>query len=263
MLFVLSKLVWPLLNPANLMALLLVCGAGLLWTRWQKLGRILVAGAALLVLLAGLLPTGTWLLVMLERRFPQIDPPAHVDGIITLGDGVDSELSQRYGRPALADSVERLAALAELQHLYPNAVAVYAGGIAPLDAPVKVSDAVGQALAQMGADPSRILFEWGARNTRENALIARDLVKPAAGQVWLLVTSAFHMPRAVAVFRGLDWPVVPYPVDPRTTGRFEFDPSPDVAGQLGATSLSVKEYVGLFAYRLFGWTKEVFPAPHG
>jgi uncharacterized SAM-binding protein YcdF (DUF218 family) len=223
MLFVLSKLAWPLLDPVNLTALLLVFGAVLLWTRWLKLGRILVAGAALFILLAGLLPAGTWLLVMLERRFPQVDPPAHVDGIIALGGAVNTELSERYGRPALNESAERLAALAELRRRYPNAVAVYAGGGAPFDAPFKESDAAAQALAQMGADPSRILFERKSRNTRENALFARDLVKPAPGQVWLLVTSAYHMPRAVAVFRALDWPVVPYPVDQRTTGRFELD----------------------------------------
>jgi hypothetical protein len=70
------------------------------------------------------------------------------------------------------------------------------------------------------------------------------------------------MPRAVAVFRALNWSVIPYSVDPRTTGKYEFELSWDleVASQLQATDLAVKECVGLLAYRLFGWTNELFPA---
>jgi hypothetical protein len=70
-----------------------------------------------------------------------------------------------------------------------------------------------------------------------------------------------HMPRAVAVFRALNWPVIPYSVDQRTIGKYEFELSwdLDVASQLEATDLAVKEYVGLLAYRLFSWTNELFP----
>jgi hypothetical protein len=93
---------------------------------------------------------------------------------------------------------------------------------------------------------------------RSFSLYARDLAKPIPGQVWLLVTSAYHMPRAVAVLRALNWPVIPYSVDQRTVGKYEFELSwdLDVASQLEATDVAVKEYVGLLAYRLFGWTNE-------
>lgn len=256
-LFVLSKLAWPFLTPSNVLALLVISGTALLWSRRSRLGRMLIGLAALFVLCAGFLPAGTWLLVMLERRFPQIDPPNHVDGIIVLGGAEETGLSLRFGRVVLNDNSERLLALAELQRRYPDAVVVYAG-----NSPAHESDVAEQALAQMGANTSRIVFERRSRNTRENAVYAHDLVAPTRGQVWLLVTSAYHMPRAVAVFRALSWPVIPYPVDPRTTGRFDFEfwLDWDVASRLEATDFAVREYLGLLAYRLFGWTNELFPA---
>src|SRR5262249_15456766 len=140
-------------------------------------------------------------------------------------------------------------------------VAVYAGGFEPFSR-LSEDDGAAQALAQMGTNPSRILFERRSRNTRENVLFARDLVQPVPGQVWLLVVSASDMPRAVAVFRAVNWRVVPYSVGPRTTGEFDFDLDLNVRGRLRATNLAVHEWVGLFAYRLFGWTKEVFPGPN-
>src|SRR5262249_30358302 len=152
------------------------CGAILLWTRWIRLGRALVTIAALFFLCAGLLPMGRWLLVMLERDFPPANPPAHVDGIIALGGGVDARLSDRYGRAVLNDAAERLVALAELHRRFPNAVAVYAGGVQSFSA-LSENEGAARALAQMGADPSGILFERRSRNTWENALFARDLVK--------------------------------------------------------------------------------------
>ena len=163
MLFLLSKLAWLLLTPSNVLVLLLVSGTALLWSRWFRVGRLLIGLATLFVLLAGLLPAGTWLLVMLERRFPQIPPPTHVDGIIALGGAENPDLSQRYGRVVLNDNSERLLALAELQRRYPKAVVVYAEG----NYPSHTSDVGEQALAEMGADTSRIVFERRSRNTRK------------------------------------------------------------------------------------------------
>src|SRR4029078_11150850 len=109
MLYVLSRLAWPLLNPANQIALLLVTGVILLWTRWLRLGRILISMAVVILTFGGILPSGTWLLVFLERQFPLVDPPAHVDGVIALSGA------------ALMEPQGRLKALAELHRRYPQA----------------------------------------------------------------------------------------------------------------------------------------------
>src|SRR5262249_35165901 len=99
-----------------------------------------------------------------------------------------------------------------------------------------------------------------SRSTHENAVYAKRTIRPKPGEVWVLVTSAYHMPRAVASFRAVGWPVVPYPVDykidPRTGLRANFS----LLYVLGTTTLAGKEWAGLFGYWLMGWTREVFPA---
>lgn len=78
---------------------------------------------------------------------------------------------------------------------------------------------VAPVFARLGLDPTRIVFEDRSRNTAENAQLSKKKMNPTAGENWLLVTSAFHMPRAVGSFRKVGWPVIPYPVDYNTTGR--------------------------------------------
>jgi uncharacterized SAM-binding protein YcdF (DUF218 family) len=68
------------------------------------------------------------------------------------------------------------------------------------------------------------------------------------------------MPRAVASFGAVEWPVIPYPVDyrvdPQTGLRLNFS----LVDGLNASTLAGKEWAGLFGYRLMGWTRELFPA---
>jgi uncharacterized SAM-binding protein YcdF (DUF218 family) len=85
-------------------------------------------------------------------------------------------------------------------------------------------------------------------------------MQPAPGDVWLLVTSAFHMPRSVALFRKAGFDVTPWPVDYRTTGRERFGIATDNSlDSLQTTSLAIREWIGLTAYRLTGRTDSIFP----
>ena len=263
MLFTLSKIGWALLDPQVLLFLLLAGGAFLIWTPWRRIGRAFVSLAAVIAVLVTLIPLPDWLLIPLESRFPAIEPPAKIDGAIALGGGINTKLSQEYGRPMLNGPAERVTTLLWLQRLYPEAKFVYASGGAALGKGFKEADAARQLLVELGADTSKMVFERQSRSTRENALFARELVQPRPGQVWLLVTSAYHMPRAVAVFRKVGWDVVPFPVDYLT------DPEPGLrinmrlGDSLASASLALKEWSGLLAYRLFGWTDEIFPRPDG
>ena len=60
-------------------------------------------------------------------------------------------------------------------------------------------------------------MERRSRNTQENAEFSKALVAPKEGERWLLVTSAFHMPRSVGLFRKAGFAVEPYPVDWRVS----------------------------------------------
>jgi uncharacterized SAM-binding protein YcdF (DUF218 family) len=106
-----------------------------------------------------------------------------------------------------------------------------------------------------------VIFEDRARNTYENAVLSKQLVAPAPGERWLLVTSAAHMPRSVGVFRKVGWPVIPYPVDYNTTGDLEVMVAPDAAGRWSTFDQAVKAWIGLLAYWLSGRSSAPFPAP--
>lgn len=261
MLFTLSKAVWAVLDPQVLLFALLAGGALLLWTPWGRFGRALVSLAALIAVLVTLTPLPEWLLISLENRFPAIEPPPKIDGAIALGGGINTKLSQAHGRPMLNGPAERVTTLLWLQRLYPKAKLVYASGGAPLGAGYKEADAARELLGELGANTDRMIFERESRSTRENAQFARELVKPRPGEVWLLVTSAHHMPRAVAVFRKLGWDVVPFPVDYVTDGEPGFELGLHFDDGLGSASVAVKEWTGMLAYWLFGWTDEIFPRP--
>jgi uncharacterized SAM-binding protein YcdF (DUF218 family) len=101
-----------------------------------------------------------------------------------------------------------------------------------------------------GIPPARILLEERSRSTHENAVYTKELFRPAPGEVWVLVTSAYHMPRSMGAFAAAGWHVIPYPVDfridPQTGLRADFS----LLDGLGTSTLAGKEWVGLVGYRL-------------
>src|SRR5262249_31594682 len=91
-----------------------------------------------------------------------------------------------------------------------------------------------------------ITLEDHSRNTVENAVYSKAIVQPKPGERWLLVTSAYHIPRAIGVFRKAGFPVEPYPVDWRTRGVEDaLHPFATVSDGLRRTDTAVHEWVGL------------------
>ncbi len=157
------------------------------------------------------------LILPLEDRFPPWNsaqgPP---DGIVVLGGAIAPGISLARGAVALNNSAERITATVELARRYPNARIIFSGGTAalfkgPLEAPLAVKE-----FEALGVAHDRITAEEQSRNTIENAVFSRLIAQPKPGERWLLVTSAFHMPRAIAAFRAAGFPVEAYPVDWRT-----------------------------------------------
>ena len=117
-------------------------------------------------------------------------------------------------------------------------------------------------LEKVGVSKDRVIVERESRATLENAAFAKQLVKPKAGELWLLVTSAMHMPRAVGIFRKAGFAVDAYPVDYLTTGAKELWTLPRaLMGGIGITDLAAHEWLGLLAYRFTGRISELFPGP--
>ncbi|HEV2263689.1 MAG TPA: YdcF family protein [Stellaceae bacterium] len=259
MLYVVSKVLQVVFDPGNLLLILLAIGT---WRLLASRGRkgvalvvlVLVVGAAVAVEPLAALP-----LVPLENRFPVLHTlPDKVDGIILLGGAVDPERTAEYGQVALNQSAARVVEALRLAQHYPTARILLSGGVGGLlNEPTTEAAATAQLLAELGVTPSRLVIEDKSRTTHENAVFSKQIVNPASGQVWILVTSADHMPRAVGCFRKVGWPVVADPVDFEAAKRLHIS----LASGLGSVNEAAHEWLGLAAYRLAGWTNVLFPGP--
>ena len=102
---------------------------------------------------------------------------------------------------------------------HPAAKVIFTGGSGNLRGGAAGADVAARLFQDLGLPPDRLMLEAAARNTAENATLTQALVQPNAGQRWVLVTSAYHMPRSVAAFCAAGWTgLIPYPVDFRTPG---------------------------------------------
>jgi len=261
--FALSKIFWLVANPTMVIQVLVVLGTLLLWTRrWCVLGRALVSVGAVVLLLVGLLPVGALMVARLEDRFPPPALPATVDGIVLLGGFISVGVGHERGTVELNTMADRLTGFVALARRYPDARLVFSGGSAALtgDQPPEAEGAR-RLLEDLGVPLERVTFEDRSRNTAENATETKALVDPQPGETWLLVTSAFHMPRAVASFRKAGWAVVPVPMDYQTGGAGSIGLTLDPQGNLGAFNLAMHEVIGLVAYRFMGHIDTLWPAP--
>lgn len=260
----LSKTLGFLLLPTNLLIGIGFVGAALMATRFASLGRKLVIAAVLLLVVCGLSPLGNTLLYPLEQRFPAWDPARGApDGIIVLGASIEADLSAAHNTPVVRSSPDRLLAAAALAHRYPNARVVFSGGNAKLMSnDAREADFAGAIFESLGIAKSRLIMERGSRNTAENAEFSKALLAPKAGERWLLVTSAFHMPRSIGLFRKVGFSVEPYPVDWRVgRGADVLNFSPVAIDGLARTDMAVREWIGLLAYRATGRIDELLPGP--
>jgi uncharacterized SAM-binding protein YcdF (DUF218 family) len=264
MFFILSKIFGFFALPSNLLIAIGLLGLVLLLTRFTRLASWLVVTSLVLIALAGLSPLGNALLLPLEQRFPPWDASrGSPDGIVVLGGAISPDISAARGVVALDEAAERITVTAELARRYPTARIVFAGGsnALVLEEGAEAAFAVRE-LEALGVAHDRIAAEEQSRNTIENAVFSRLIANPKPGERWLLVTSAYHMPRAMAAFRAAGFPVEAYPVDWRTRGPIDaVRPFVSLGDGLRRTDTAVHEWIGLLAYRLSGKTAELFPAP--
>jgi len=263
--FVLSKTVGVLLLPTNLLIVLALAGALLTATRFARAGRRLMTAAIVLLALCAFSPLGNLLLYPLESRFPPWSAAQGTpDGIVVLGGPIDADLSVAHDVPVIHSGADRIVAAAALARKYPDARIIYAGGSANLvGSDAREADYAATIFESLGIDKARLIMDRRSRNTYENALFSKELAAPKSGERWLLVTSAFHMPRAIGLFRQVGFAVEPYPVDWRV-GRSAADIlafTPLALEGLGRTDVAVREWIGLVAYRIAGRTSALFPGP--
>jgi uncharacterized SAM-binding protein YcdF (DUF218 family) len=260
--FVLSKTVWPLLQPDALLLYVLFAVLVLIQRGKLRAAKWLTVVSALILLVIAVFPVGDWMLYKLENRFP-VNPslPRQVDGIIVLGGTIDALSSVEWEQVELTASADRLIAFAALARRYPRAQLVMSGGSGDIMAQdYREADVADAFFRTIGLDTERVMLERESRNSMENVVYSRELAKPAAGENWIVVTSAFHMPRTIGIFCEQQWQVIPWPVDHYTSRAYLERLSFNLLGNLQMLVLASHEWAGLFAYRLTGKTSALFPA---
>lgn len=259
--FYLSKILWALLSPASLLLLLLVAGMLLFALKKERPAKLLLYPVGILFTLIAIFPVGRWIATPLETRFPtNPDLPENIDGIIMLGGAIDAVNSFVWDQPELGSASDRYFAFFELARTYPQATLVFTGGNGRIrDQDFKEGDIASYLFESLGLEDDRLIIERESRNTQENAINSKALVRPEPDEVWVLVTSAKHLPRSVGIFCKQGWPVIPWPVDHETTPgrqmRIEFD----LAGNLYDLNNHSREWIGLLAYYVTGKTDSLIP----
>lgn len=251
--YLLSKLLAFLTQPLSWVALSLLAGL-LSLSHWPRLGRRLCTLALAVLLLQGWMGPPTALLHHLESRYParhDLPDAQRYAGMVVLGGALEPpELWEAHGQPALNGAAERMTGVLPLLQQHPHLKLLFTGGYGQL---------LGRGLTEaqraewfyrsLNVPTQRLILESASRNTYENAVLSAALPGVDKTQPWLLVTSAWHMPRAMATFKKAGWNVTAYPVDFTTGRQAEWT---DYSLSHGVWNTALHEYLGLLAYRLSG-----------
>ena len=265
MFFFASKIFWMIASPVSLLLFAALIGVLLGFGRRVRLGRGLALTAILILLAAAMLPVGMFLIAPLEDRFPlpPLDLPAP-EGIIVLGGAINDKVSQARQETVFDEGGERVTEAVVLAKRYPQARIVYTSGSSSFTDPTSTEAAQARKLlSQMGIASERVTIEDKSRNTDENARFTAAIVHPQPSQRWIIVTSAFHMPRSMGIFEKAGFNPIAYPVAFRTQGRWRddlrltFDP----VRNLRIFEIAVHEWIGLVAYWASGRSNHLFPSP--
>lgn len=260
MFFYASKILWFFAAPTNLLVVAVLLGVVL---RRRALGRFLLGASAVGFVLFAVSPVPKLAMRGLEDRFPIVEEAqeGRIDGIVVLGGAVGIT----RGLVTFNDAASRMTTAIALARRHPEARLVFSGGDAGFfdrDRETE-AEAAGRLFRMTGLDMGRITLEDRSRNTRENALYTKPLMAIRPGERWVLVTSAFHMPRSIACFRAVGLDLDAYPVDFRTRGD-ETDlwrPFSRFSDALRMIDLATREWIGILAYRAAGYTGEMLPSP--
>lgn len=252
--FLLSKIVNTMAQPLNWVVLLLALGL-LRSLHNPAKGRHYSVLALVLLLLMGFSTLPDSVVSMLEDQHAEVPPDADLSGyagMVVLGGALEAGRLSHYHQPQLSDSAERMTAAVSLWQHHPQLRLVFTGGEGELfGSGPSEAERAGRFFDSMGVAHSALTLESRSQNTFDNAVFTAQIPGIDKRQRWLLVTSAWHMPRALATFEKAGWNVTPYPVDFRTAGVTPWTVY-NLADGAERWGLLLHELFGIAAYRLTG-----------
>ena len=248
----------PLLEPIGLLWLALIVLAALLWRKRQRASALANAGLAVFIYLIGATDLPDALLRSLENPYAgvQLDTLPVCDAVVMLGGGLDPA---RYevGGLHLTRAGDRIVTALEMIRLGKAPVLVCGGSGVKVDGVMKVeADLFKQALTERRVPVPEIISLGHCEDTRDEATRTRAIAQQRGWRRVLLVTSATHLPRAVATFRALGVDVVPVPCNFLTTlsaARASSGFGIPRWGGFEKISVWMHEKIGWWEYRRRGW----------
>lgn len=249
----LSKLFWLLSSPDSL--LLFSFGFGCFFLFFNKIiwAKRIFGPLLVFILALSIFPIGEWLLYPLETKYSNNPKLEEVNGIIVLAGSENPLQTKVWDQVSLGESAERNLVFMMLAKQHLEAKLVFTGGTGSMiHQDYKSADVAKRLFEEQGMDISQMIFERESRNTWESAVLSKKLVKPELGENWVLVTTAWHMPRSMGIFCKIGWRVKPYPVDFYSQPDNLIRISWGLARNLNVLVISAKEWIGIAAYRLSG-----------
>jgi uncharacterized SAM-binding protein YcdF (DUF218 family) len=238
----LSKLAWFAIEPSHLLVWTLIAAA-VQSARHKVSGTVLATLAAVFLTAMLLFPFGNSALRPIEDQVPRPAWPDQVDGILVLGEGLTLAIPATRGAGGIGSDGGTLIAARILAQRYPTAKMIYAGD----EGEAALAKTLFTAMGMTGP----ILFDSRSRTTWDNLVYAREIAQPKPDETWLLVAAGYHLPRAAAVARQLDWPMVPWASDYLSTAS-GIQSGASLPANLAHLDLAAHEALGLLAYRLQG-----------
>jgi len=257
--FYLSKVLWLIINPFNILIFFLLITIFFLFLKKNILTYFFLSLFFIFLFSFGIFPTGKYLIYKLEKNYHDaIFLPDKVDGLLILGGATNPFLSDEFNQINLNDSAERLIESITLIKNYTEAKIIFTGGSGLIEKP-KMDHAriAKQFFMQIGLDTDNIIFENKSRNTYENILYSKNIAKPKKNEKWIVITSAFHMNRAIFIGEKYDWILTPYAVDFTQPKKFIFKLNLNLLNNLNLMQRGSHEWIGLIAYYLMGRTSRI------
>ncbi|PRY97046.1 uncharacterized SAM-binding protein YcdF (DUF218 family) [Jezberella montanilacus] len=244
-----------LLYPPNL-CLLLLAAAVVLALIQKKSSALTLAAIGLLWVLIWSLPiSAIYFGGRLENnyRYLAADKAQLTDAIVVLGGNTQSNRSNWFEPYSRLTAVDRIDRAAELYFEKKAPHIIVSGG--SLEGPISEAHGMARALRQKGVPEAVIVLENDSRNTYENALFSQKILQQKHWTSVAVVTSALHMPRAIATFKKLGIEAIPSNVAPQIVipSNMRFNPWLPHTRSLEASRSIIKEYFGLLGYWLRGW----------
>ena len=260
MIFFLSKTLWLLLNPFNLFLLLIFLSLLGKFFNYYRLSKIIFSFILVLFLISVVLPSGSFLIYLLEKNFhSQVNLPEKIDGILILAGATDPFLSKEHKTISLNGSAERLIESVQLINKYPMAKVIFAGGSGSLEYPeLSHSEVAKKFFSLFDIDINKIYFENKSRNTYENILFAKERFNPNINEKWIIVTSAFHLTRAMNIGKKLNWQFIPYATDFKAPKKFLWKFNKNLFINLQEFDLASHEWLGLIYYYYMGRSYKIY-----